>query len=53
MEHIRGVDADVVTSANPGCLLQLDAGLRRFGIKGRVRHVMELLGEAYGEVDDD
>jgi glycolate oxidase iron-sulfur subunit len=24
MEHIRGVDADVVASANPGCLLQLE-----------------------------
>jgi glycolate oxidase iron-sulfur subunit len=48
VEHIRETGADVVASANPGCMLQLEAGLRRYGVKGTVRHVSELLDAAYG-----
>lgn len=49
MEHIRATGADVVASCNPGCMMQLEAGLRRYGITGKVRHVTELLDQAYGE----
>ncbi len=48
VEHIRGTGAEVIASANPGCMLQLEAGLRRHGVPGKVRHVIELLDEAYG-----
>jgi len=48
VEHIRQTGADIIASANPGCMLQLEAGLRRYGVKGTVRHVTELLDEAYG-----
>ena len=37
----------IVASANPGCMLQLEAGLRRYGVEGKVRHVSELLDAAY------
>lgn len=47
VEHVRETGADVVASANPGCMLQLEAGLRRYGVKGKVRHVSELLDAAY------
>ena len=33
--------------ANPGCALQLEAGLRQAGSDGRVCHVVDLLDEAY------
>ena len=39
--------ADVIASANPGCMLQIEAGLRRYDLSGRVAHVVELLDEAY------
>jgi glycolate oxidase iron-sulfur subunit len=39
--------ADVVT-ANPGCAMQLRASLARAGSPARVRHVVEVLDEAYG-----
>jgi glycolate oxidase iron-sulfur subunit len=42
--HIVAAKADVVATANPGCLFQLQAGLRGSGID--VRHVVELLDEA-------
>ncbi len=47
MEVINSTGADVVATANPGCMLQLQAGVRRFGKGQRVAHVIELLDEAY------
>jgi glycolate oxidase iron-sulfur subunit len=42
--------ADVVVSANPGCMLQLRANLKAAGSRARVRHIVELLDEAYQAV---
>ncbi|HVA89855.1 MAG TPA: (Fe-S)-binding protein [Chloroflexota bacterium] len=47
MARIRETGATVIASANPGCLMQLEAGLRRFGIPGRVVQVSQLLDESY------
>jgi glycolate oxidase iron-sulfur subunit len=47
MAEVSGTGADVVATANPGCMLQLEAGLRRSGSPGRVAHVIELLEESY------
>jgi glycolate oxidase iron-sulfur subunit len=42
--------AEVVVSANPGCMIQLQANLKAAGSTARVRHVVELLDEAYAAV---
>ncbi len=47
MARIRETGATVIASANPGCLMQLEAGLRRFAIPGRVVQVSQLLDESY------
>jgi glycolate oxidase iron-sulfur subunit len=47
MHDIRSTGANAIVTANPGCMLQLDAGLRKSGIAGEVKHVVELLDEAY------
>jgi glycolate oxidase iron-sulfur subunit len=47
LRRIDETGADVVLTANQGCLLQLRAGLAREGAKRRVLHVVELLDEAY------
>ena len=47
MRDIRGTGAEVIATANPGCIAQLEAGLRRRRMNGRVVHVVELLDEAY------
>jgi len=41
--HVAALDADMVVSGNPGCLLQLQSGLPRAGRKLPVRHIVELL----------
>ena len=48
MRELARTGVQVIASANPGCLAQLEAGLRRHGLPGRAVHVVELLDEAYG-----
>ena len=47
MNSIRSTGATVIATANPGCLLQLEAGARLFGEGQRVMHVIEILDAAY------
>ncbi|MBI4307768.1 MAG: 4Fe-4S dicluster domain-containing protein [Chloroflexi bacterium] len=47
MREIAATGADVIATANPGCQLQLQAGVRRHGLRMRVAHVLEVLDEAY------
>ena len=47
MEEIAATGATIIATANPGCMAQLEAGLRRHRLPGRVVHVVELLDEAY------
>jgi len=47
MESVNSTGAEVIATANPGCILQLRAGARLHGKGQRVVHVVELLDEAY------
>lgn len=47
MEAIGTTGAEVIATANPGCILQLRAGAKLYGKGQRVAHVIELLDEAY------
>jgi glycolate oxidase iron-sulfur subunit len=47
MRAVAATGAGVIATANPGCAMQLEAGLRRHGLEGRVAHVVDLLDEAY------
>jgi glycolate oxidase iron-sulfur subunit len=47
MEDVNRTGADVIATANPGCILQLRAGVSLHGTGQRVVHVVELLDEAY------
>ena len=46
LSHVKATGADVLVTANPGCHLQLAAGLRELGMKQPVLHIVELLGRA-------
>lgn len=46
--NVLATGATVVASANPGCMLQLQAGLAIAGRDVQVKHVVELLDAAYG-----
>jgi glycolate oxidase iron-sulfur subunit len=47
MQAVNATGADRIVTANPGCMLQLRAGVERWGKGQRVSHVIELLDEAY------
>jgi glycolate oxidase iron-sulfur subunit len=47
LDDLTATRADVVVSANPGCQMQLEAGLRARKSPMRVQHVVELLASAY------
>jgi glycolate oxidase iron-sulfur subunit len=46
--HVMETSATEVITANPGCQMQVRASLRRNGSTARVRHIADLLDEAYG-----
>jgi glycolate oxidase iron-sulfur subunit len=45
--NIVRTGADTVVTANPGCLMQIQSGLRQAGHEVRVVHLFDLLDEAY------
>ena len=47
ISNIEKTGAAVVASANPGCLVQLQAGLRQVNRAWRIVHPISLLAEAY------
>jgi len=47
MACARATGAQAIVTANPGCLLQLRAGVAQHGTGQEVLHVMELLDRAY------
>ena len=47
MEAVNGTQAEIIATANPGCMLQLQAGVRLHGSGQRVMHVVEVLDRAY------
>jgi Fe-S oxidoreductase len=47
MRDVAASGAPTIATANPGCMMQLEAGLRRHRLRGRAVHVVELLDEAY------
>jgi len=47
MKHITGTKADIVATANPGCMVQLEAGMRQNQSDIKVIHPITLLAQAY------
>ena len=47
LDEVADTRAEIIATANTGCMLQLRAGIKARGLKTRVAHVVELLNEAY------
>ena len=47
MGNVRATGADILATANPGCVIQLQQGAAQFGPDVQVRYVTDLLDEAY------
>jgi glycolate oxidase iron-sulfur subunit len=48
VRHVTSTGAEAVVTANPGCILQIQQGLREAGSTVNVLHLVELLDRAYG-----
>jgi glycolate oxidase iron-sulfur subunit len=51
IENALTTGATTIVSANPGCMLQLSAGLKARGSSWQVIHLMDLLDRAYGAAE--
>ncbi|HEY7647464.1 MAG TPA: heterodisulfide reductase-related iron-sulfur binding cluster [Methylomirabilota bacterium] len=49
VSHILATGAAAVVTANPGCILQIQSGLRAHGSAARVMHLVEVLDVAYAK----
>jgi glycolate oxidase iron-sulfur subunit len=47
MDDVASVSSDMIATANVGCMIQLRAGMQQRGLKQPVKHVVELLDEAF------
>ena len=47
LDRVAQTGAQVVVSGNPGCLLQINMGLRQRGLPMRAAHTVELLDFSY------
>ncbi|HEY6307735.1 MAG TPA: heterodisulfide reductase-related iron-sulfur binding cluster [Candidatus Angelobacter sp.] len=47
MDDVASVRSDMIATANVGCMIQLRAGTAQRGLKLPVKHVVELLDEAF------
>ncbi len=52
LRNIEATGAAVVATGNPGCLMQIGAGLRRASSTARVAHPVELLDKSYAMLDE-
>ncbi len=48
MLNVAATEPEIIVTANAGCLLQLQQGVRRIGLNTQVLHVMDVLNRAYG-----
>jgi glycolate oxidase iron-sulfur subunit len=53
LEAIERSGAMLVATGNPGCLMQIGAGLHRAGMRARAVHPVDLLDAAYARRDAD
>ena len=49
LRNIAATGAELVATGNPGCLMQIGAGMRRAGLRARAVHPVELLDQSYAE----
>ena len=51
VQNILRTGAQVVVTSNPGCMLQIEAGLKKAGAQIRVQHIADFLAERLAKKD--
>ncbi len=49
MQNLKNTRADVVLTANPGCMLQIEYGIKKYGLKMRIEHPATFLNRLIKE----
>ena len=52
LKNIQDTGADVVLTANPGCYMQLENGMREFNLDIKVKYVVEMINEYYEKISN-
>ena len=47
IDAIASTGAEILITANPGCLMQIQMGLRQRGLKTQIMHISQMLDQAY------
>ena len=47
LDAIEETNADYLVTGNPGCHMQIQAGMLERGLRTKVKHLVEVLDEAY------
>jgi glycolate oxidase iron-sulfur subunit len=47
IDAIASTGAEILVTANPGCLMQIRMGLRQRGLKTQTMHISQMLDQAY------
>ncbi|HWP48304.1 MAG TPA: heterodisulfide reductase-related iron-sulfur binding cluster [Candidatus Limnocylindrales bacterium] len=47
MDNVAKTRAEILAAANPGCMIQLEVGIKKKGLAMKVMHPIELLDKAY------
>ena len=51
IKYIAETDAEIVATGNPGCILQIQLGVKANELPMKVMHPIELLDQSYRGVD--
>ncbi len=46
MKNLEDCNADILVTSCPACMIQLSYGIRRHGLKTKVRHISEMIAQA-------
>ena len=45
IKNIQDTGADVVITSNPGCYMQIESGIKKYGLDIKVKYVAEMINE--------
>ncbi len=52
MENIKKTGADAIITSNPGCIIQIKSGIKKYNLKMEVLHIVELIDRAYKKSEE-
>lgn len=51
IENIKKTGADAIIAPNPGCMIQIKSGIKKYNLEMKVLHIVELIDRAYNKFE--